>query len=200
MTGARASSTPMTKPTIAIDPIATPPSGDAAPRAGRDPRVEADLARFAALDLDGLRKRWRKVVGRPAPDHLTRPLLHRMLAYRIQATAFGDLDRETTRQLDRLARCGAGEQDGGPSAAATDAIPLPSTPGTRPGTVLVREWRGKLQRVTVLERGFAWNSVDYDSLSKVARAITGTNWNGPRFFGLRAKGQSNPTSIGGAVR
>ena len=65
-------------------------------------------------------------------------------------------------------------------------IPLPELRGTKPGTLLVREWEGSLQRVMVLEQGFAWNGSTYDSLSQVARAITGTNWNGPRFFGLRA--------------
>ncbi len=139
----------------------------------RSDRLEADLDRLASLDLSGLRRRWRMVVGRAAPDHLPRALLHRMLAYRIQAQALGDLDRGTARMLDRLAK-GEGE-----------VIPMPELRGTKPGTLLVREWEGTLHRVMVLETGFAWNGHTYDSLSKVARAITGTNWNGPRFFGLR---------------
>jgi hypothetical protein len=139
----------------------------------RSDRLEADLERLASLDLSSLRRRWRMVVGHAAPDHLSRALLHRMLAYRIQAQALGDLDRETVRMLDRLAK-GEGE-----------VIPMPELRGTKPGTLLVREWDGALQRVMVLETGFAWNGHTYDSLSKVARAITGTNWNGPRFFGLR---------------
>jgi len=106
---------------------------------------------------------------------LPRGILQRALAYRIQADALGDLDRDTIRMLDRLARDG---RDG-------TVIPLPELRGTKPGTLLVREWEGTLQRVMVLEQGFAWNGQTYDSLSKVARAITGTNWNGPRFFGLR---------------
>lgn len=74
--------------------------------------------------------------------------------------------------LDRLGR---GEGD----------VPPPEQRGTKPGTLLVREWNGELQRVMVLQEGFAWNGQTFDSLSKVAFAITGTKWNGPRFFGLR---------------
>ena len=167
--------------------------------AARDDRIGAELARLAALDLAGLRKAWRKMIGRAAPDHLPRPLLHRVLAYRLQAAAFGGLDRETARQLDRLGH-GKGKEHGGRvSASGADAIPLPCAPTSHPGTILVREWQGQLQQVTVLERGFAWNGVTYDSLSKVARAITGTNWNGPRFFGLRGRAASKaePRVVGG---
>ena len=137
-------------------------------------RLAAELDRLAAMDAASLRRRWRMVFGRSAPE-LPRALLHRALAYRIQADELGDLDRETIRMLDRLAREG---RDGA-------VIPPPELRGTKPGTLLVREWEGTLQRVMVLEQGFAWNGQTYDSLSQVARAITGTNWNGPRFFGLR---------------
>ncbi|MGA0594583.1 DUF2924 domain-containing protein [Enterovirga sp. CN4-39] len=137
-------------------------------------RLEADLARLAAMDLAGLRRRWRTLFGRSAPDGLPRSLLQRAVAYRVQADALGDLDRETVRALERLGR---GEGD----------LPPPQLRGTKPGTLLVREWAGYLHRVMVLEEGFAWNGQTFESLSKVARAITGTNWNGPRFFGLRQK-------------
>ncbi|WP_281411524.1 DUF2924 domain-containing protein [Enterovirga aerilata] len=66
-------------------------------------------------------------------------------------------------------------------------MPPPEMRGTKPGTLLVREWEGTLHRVMVLEEGYAWNGQSFESLSKAARAITGTNWNGPRFFGLRQK-------------
>ncbi|KQP60980.1 DUF2924 domain-containing protein [Methylobacterium sp. Leaf108] len=148
-----------------------------APRSGQD-RIEADLARLASADLAELRRRWRRLVGRPAPEKLSRAFLHRLLAYRLQAAALGDLDRESVALLDRL----------GPQSPGRDgAIALPARPVHRPGTLLVREWQGQLHRVTVLDLGFAWEGRSYDSLSKVARAITGTNWNGPRFFGLREK-------------
>ena len=144
-------------------------------RAPASARLASELDRLAAMDAASLRRRWRMVFGRAAPDHLPRALLQRALAYRIQADALGDLDRETIRMLDRLARDGRNGT----------IIPLPELRGTKPGTLLVREWEGVLQRVMVLETGFTWNGHTYDSLSKVARAITGTNWNGPRFFGLR---------------
>ena len=137
-------------------------------------RLEAELNRFAGLKLPGLRQRWKLVVGRPAPTHLPEALLHQVLAYRAQADALGDLDRETARMLDRL-------------GAGTDkTIAKPMRRDIKPGTLLVREWKGVLQRVMVLEHGFAWNGQTFESLSRIAREITGTAWNGPRFFGLRA--------------
>jgi hypothetical protein len=138
----------------------------------RSASVEAELVRLASADADTLARRWRVVFGHRAPD-LPRALLQRMLAYRIQADAAGDLEAAASKLLERLGR---GE---------IPEIPLPELRAVKPGTLLVREWEGALQRVMVLESGFAWKGGTYESLSKVARAITGTNWNGPRFFGLR---------------
>ena len=138
--------------------------------------VEGEVARLRDLDLAGLRRRWRGVFGRPAPEHLSRVLLERVIAYRTQAKAYGDLDRATVRLLDQLARS---------EAKRGDVPPLPELRSVKPGTLLVREWQGTLQRVTALDKGFEWGGATYASLSEVARAITGTNWNGPRFFGLR---------------
>ena len=140
-------------------------------------RVEADLGRLASMDRASLNRRWRVLFGKPAPD-LPRALLQRIIAYRLQADAQGDLDGATTKLLDRLGRGEIAE------------IPLPQLRAVKPGTLLVREWDGSLQRVMVLESGFAWNGVTHDSLSEIARAITGTNWNGPRFFGLRDRKQA----------
>ena len=147
-----------------------------------DPRAAAlaqEIPHLRGLDLDGLRARWRSLTGRAAPAHVPRTLLLQILAYRLQAAAFGDLDPATARLLDRLASQGRS----GPKAQ----IPVPDRIGMRPGTVLVREWDGEPHRVMVLADGFAWNGTTYKSLSKVARAITGTRWSGPRFFGLREK-------------
>ena len=140
---------------------------------------ESEIAHLRGLDLDGLRARWRSLTGRAAPAHVPRTLLLRVLAYRLQAAALGDLDRASARLLERIASAGrAGKQA---------AIPVPDRMGLKPGTVLVREWEGTPQHVMVLADGFAWNDNTYQSLSQVARAITGTRWNGPRFFGLRDK-------------
>ena len=144
--------------------------------ASPEARVEAELRRLASTDLTTLRRRWRVLVGGTAPD-LPRWLLSRVLAYRIQADAFGDLDPGVARLLGALGR---GE---------IDTIPLPELRPVKPGTLLVREWGGVLQRVMVLDKGFAWNGTTYDSLSQVAGAITGTNINGPRIFDLRDKSQ-----------
>ncbi len=141
--------------------------------------VEDEVARLRDLDPVALRARWRVVTGRAAPKGLSRHLLLRMLAYRIQAKAFGDLGRESQRYLDRL----------------TAAEPVPVVRAEpRSGTVLVREWNGVRHHVMAVEGGFAWSGGTYRSLSQVARAITGTNWSGPRFFGLGAKTQDERTS------
>jgi Protein of unknown function (DUF2924) len=151
-------------------------------RVTTDTSVEDEIVHLRGLDLNGLRARWRSVLQRPAPSHLPRHLLFAIIAYRVQADRFGDLDHETRQLLDRI----------GPKESSTAmAARLVSFDQKRteltPGTVLVREWDRRSQRVMVMSDGFAWNGQTYDSLSKVAFAITGTNWNGPRFFGLRNK-------------
>jgi hypothetical protein len=130
-------------------------------------------------DLNGLRRQWRAHLGGEQPAHLERWLLMRVLAYRLQANAFGGLDKAIRRML-RSAK----EQD---AAAPFDRRAPQTRDGVRlkAGALLTREWRGKLERVMVLEDGFAWNGQTFGSLSQIARAITGTNWNGHRFFGLR---------------
>jgi hypothetical protein len=144
--------------------------------------VEDEIAHLRGLDLKGLRARWQSVLQRPAPDHLPRHLLFAIIAYRIQTDRFGDLDYETMQLLDRT----DAKETGSAMSARLVSFDQKRTELT-PGTVLVREWDRRSQRVMVMSDGFAWNGQTYDSLSKVAFAITGTRWNGPRFFGLRDK-------------
>jgi hypothetical protein len=141
--------------------------------------VEAEIAHLRDLDLAGLRARWRTTFRRAAADHLPRSLLFRVLAYRIQAERLGYLDKDIQRFLDRVA---SGAQAGA-EIKAVDGHP--SRNGLQPGTILVREWNGVLQRVMVLDQHFAWNGATYRSLTEIAVAMTGTRWSGPRFFGLR---------------
>jgi Protein of unknown function (DUF2924) len=145
--------------------------------------IDVEIARLRELDVGALRARWHTVFGRRSPPHLPRHLLFRILAYRLQADHLGDLDPESQRLLDYSKT---------PDKAGRRAANQTRTPV---GTVLGREWNGQMHRVTVLENGFAWRGKTYPSLSKVAVAITGTRWNGPRFFGLREK-----PSKGGASR
>ena len=139
--------------------------------------IDVEIARLRELDVAVLRARWHTVFGRRSPPHLPRHLLFRILAYRLQADLLGDLDAESQRLLDRSET----PEKAGQRAVARRPV------DARPGTVLGREWNGQMQRVTVLENGFAWKGKTYASLSKIALAITGTRWNGPRFFGLRDK-------------
>jgi len=143
--------------------------------------VEDEIAQLRDLDLKGLRVRWQNAFGKPAPEHLTRYLLFRVIAYRLQADRFGDLDAETLKVLNQ-----AVGQDGSVSAVSKNLARLDQRRfASPPGTVLVREWDRKSHRVMVVPDGYAWNGKSFDSLSQVALAITGTKWNGPRFFGLR---------------
>jgi hypothetical protein len=151
-------------------------------RASTKMSVEDVLAHLRGLDLTGLRSRWHSVFQRQAPAHLTRHLLFAVIAYRIQADQLGDLDHKTRQVLDRTFANGTG-----PAMSARLASFDRKRTELSPGTVLVREWNRQSQRVLVMADGFAWNGQTYDSLSKVAFAITGTRWNGPRFFGLRDK-------------
>jgi Protein of unknown function (DUF2924) len=144
--------------------------------------IRDEIAHLRGLDLKGLRSRWQSIFQGPPPDHLPRHLMFAIIAYRIQADRLGDLDHETGQVLDRRDAKNTG---------VTMSTRLVSFDQKRteltPGTVLVREWDRHSQQVMVMADGFAWKGQTYDSLSKVAFAITGTKWNGPRFFGLRDK-------------
>jgi hypothetical protein len=161
-------------------------------------RLDVELAALKGLDIDGLRLRWRKLFRSAAPAHLPRYLLARIIAYRLQANVFGDLDRETVRFLDRVAQDWKKDRASGVPRAPKAVPPVPPVPNHRsslkPGTLLAREHGGTMHRVVVIPDGFLWNETTYGSLSEVAGAITGTNWNGPRFFGLREKAANTPAS------
>jgi hypothetical protein len=141
--------------------------------------LDVEIARLRELDIAQLRSRWHSVFGRRPPLHLPRHLLFRTLAYRLQADRFGDLDDASRRLLDR--------SDSPEKAGQRAATLVRHIADVQPGTSLSRQWNGHMQRVAVLAEGFAWNGKTYSSLSQVAFAITGTRWNGPRFFGLRDK-------------
>jgi Protein of unknown function (DUF2924) len=129
--------------------------------------IEAEIARLRLLALDVLRRRWRAVFGRTPPAALSKDLLGRMIAWRLQERAFGGLNRESLGFLDAFTR-----HDGS------------SRRRLKPGTVLVRDYHGQRHTVTVAADGFEWQGTTYASLSAIARAITGTAWSGPRFFAL----------------
>jgi Protein of unknown function (DUF2924) len=146
--------------------------------------LDTEIARLRGLDLEELQARWHTAFRRRAPSHLPRHLLFRILAYRLQADRLGELDADSRRLLDRI---GSGPSD------ETDWLAADlnrARAELKPGTLLTREWDGRPQRVMALADGFSWNGKTYPSLSKVAFAITGSRWNGPRFFGLR----DNPAS------
>jgi Protein of unknown function (DUF2924) len=143
--------------------------------------LDDEIAHLRDLDLHGLRARWKSVLRQQPPSHLPRHLLFAVLAYRLQADELGDLDPATARLLRQIATGG-----GAQGTRLTDEFGRRRAE-LKPGTILTREWNAQTHRVVVVDEGFAWNGKTYDSLSKVAFAITGTKWNGPRFFGLRDK-------------
>jgi hypothetical protein len=144
-----------------------------------DASVLSIVAGFEGHDLNGLRRQWRAHLGGELPAHLQRWLLMRVLAYRLQADAFGGLDKSIRRML------GSGKSRNAPVPFDRRAPQTREGVGLKAGAMLVRQWNGKLERVMVLEDGFAWNGQTFGSLSQIAKAMTGTNWNGHRFFGLR---------------
>jgi hypothetical protein len=147
------------------------------------------VANLEGLDLNGLRRQWRTHLGGEAPVHLSRWLLMKVLAYQFQSDAFGDLDKSIRRILR------SGKEDG---VGAPFDRRVPQTReglGLKTGALLVREWKGRLERVMILEEGYAWNGQTFGSLSQIAKAMTGTTWNGHRFFGLR-QGKTPAADVG----
>lgn len=136
--------------------------------------LDAQLLRIASLDRVDLGRLWRELTGERPPDRLPKTLLQRLCARKVQEDRLGGLDRTTERTLT--------------AAARGQAIPERRI---KPGSVLVREHGNDFHEVTVLVDGYAWRGERFESLSAVARRITGTSWSGPRFFGLR--GAAKPT-------
>ena len=143
--------------------------------------VEAEIERVRSLSGAALRRRWQAEFGRPPPRSLSVDLLRRMIANRIQEEAFGTLDRATLKLLDGLAGRGAARR---------------SERNLKIGTVLVRDYQGRRHTVTVAPEGYVWEGTSYSSLSAIARAITGTVWNGPRFFAVKPVPGNDPPAHG----
>ena len=139
----------------------------------KDDQLDAELRALPGLPRAELQRRWTDLYGRPCPAHMSRGLLVRALAYRMQENMIGGLDRATQRRLDRA----AGDLAAGKSLAAPGAK-------IKPGTRLLREWNGRVHEVIVLEDSVQYREQSWPSLSAVAREITGARWSGPRFFGL----------------
>ena len=137
-------------------------------------RQEA-LSRLPGLNLGELRQQWRTLYKAEASPHLSRELLVRAVAYRMQEVALGGLRPGRQRQLRHIAQ----------QFKETGAANMPSRPELKPGTRLVREWQGQTYEVLVLDDGFSWQGTHHRSLSAITRKITGTAWSGPLFFGLK---------------
>jgi Protein of unknown function (DUF2924) len=125
------------------------------------------------MNIDQLRTVWRERRGEEAPTVLSKDLMARALAYRTQEERLGGLSPRLLRLLASVSKTGSHR-----------------TRHLKVGSVIVREYQGKLHEVTVVPNGFCWEGQVYSSLSTVAQRITGTNWNGPRFFGLRLVGKA----------
>lgn len=141
-------------------------------------RLSLEISRIASLPLAELKAAWCAEFRREPPKGLSRDLLTRMLAWRLQEEAFGGHDAETVKLLKAF--------------AGQDADKVVLFRKLKSGTVLVREYQGVRHTVTIVQDGFIWQERAYPNLSVIARAITGTNWNGPRFFGLRDPGNGRP--------
>src|SRR6266478_6390123 len=141
-----------------------------------DPAVDTELDRLPTMPIADLRKRYSGLFRSEPPRAFGPDLLRRGIANRIQEKAYGGLPASTRRLLDQLVKAAMAKPNG--------RLELPRR--IKPGSELVRTWKGKSYRVMVMADGFAHDGKTFASLSKIASEITGTKWNGPRFFGLRS--------------
>ncbi len=137
--------------------------------------VEAEFRELEKTPTPDLRQRWKEAYGRPTPPHMSRGLLLLSLAYRLQERALGGLSEATRKKLLKI----AADLERDPHCLE------PKGPRIKPGTRLVKEWKGDAHEVTVQPDGYTYRNKHYGSLSEIARLITGTRWSGPLFFGLK---------------
>ncbi len=143
--------------------------------------LASEIATLTEATPADLKRRWRVRYGTEPPPRISRDLLTRAVAYRIQEKALGGLRPSTRRLLAKVAV----------DASARRPIQVTPAPILTPGTVLLRDWRGTQHQVIVREHGVEFQGKRYKSLSQVAHRITGSKWSGPLFFGLKAKSQEH---------
>jgi len=144
------------------------------------PALEAEVEGLTRLSISELRAAWSRCLGEPAPNH-GRDLLRRQLAWKLQARAHGGLSSDSRRRIRRLYQT----FQENPRFTPSPIFDL------HPGTILTREWQGVRHRVQVMHDGFAYAGERFESLSEVARRITGTRWSGPAFFGLKTSAEES---------
>ena len=144
--------------------------------------IEQQLDQLKLLKVGELRKRWQALFDSAPPPRMRSSLMVQAIARRLQEKALGGLKPSTQRLLQRAAE----EANSGRKISASAKKTQP-----RPGTVLVREWHGTKHQVSVLKDGFLYRAKRYGSLSQIARTITGTQWSGPLFFGLKSRNEQS---------
>jgi hypothetical protein len=155
-------------------------------KATDDIALETEIGRLPDLSLGKLRERWKTLFGHQAPKSLRRNFLARAVAYQMQVEAFGGLSVATKRRLREIAN----------AVRNGDANAVLGTSRIKPGTQMIRQWQNITHRVTASKQGFEWEGRTFNSLSAVAKAITGTNWNGFAFFGIKRAPASNKNAAG----
>src|SRR6266446_5206353 len=151
-----------------------------------DVALETEIGRLPNLSLLELRQRWKTLFGHPAPKSLRRNFLARAMAYQMQVETYGGLSVATKRRLREIAS----------AVRNGDANAILGSSRIKPGTQMIRQWQTTTHTVTALAEGFEWNGRTYKSLSAVANAITGTNWNGFAFFGIKRAPSGNKNAAG----
>ena len=151
-----------------------------------DAALQAEIRRLPDLSLLELRNRWKLLFGHLAPKSLRRNFLARAVAYQMQIEAYGGLSAATKRRLREIAKA---VRNGDTNAAI-------GVGRIKPGTQMIRQWQNTTHTVTALAEGFEWQGRTYKSLSAVANAITGTNWNGFAFFGIKRAPSGNKNAAG----
>ncbi len=152
--------------------------------ASSEDAVAVKLQALAEMDYDALRVEWRRLYRAPPPKRVSRDLLMLGVGWKVQERAYGGLGAATKRRLADLAK--TMERNGDVTRNRVTRL--------KPGARFVREWRGEIHTVIVLEDGFEWKGTQWRSLSVIAREITGIHWSGPRFFGLNGKTKAQPSA------
>jgi hypothetical protein len=161
-------------------------TGDVAPETEIGRRILEEIKELEGADVPMLKAKWKALLKRDAPRFAKRGFLTQVLAWEIQARAFGGLKPSVHRQLLAL---------GGLKGSSARKIIEPVVK-LRPGVKLVRSWRGATHEVVVTEQGYLWHGQSFNSLSTIAREITGTRWSGPLFFGLRKRSSLPVSDVG----